>query len=84
MGQEEEMVVPGSTAVLAHLVFPVLSLQIICLSFSPSQESICLLNALRHPIVCASRVAQMSIWMSGTKKTNACYIKYVIKVSCSY
>lgn len=83
------MVVPSSTAVLAHLIFPVLRemvciLQIICLSFSPSQESICLLNALRLPIVCASHVAQMSIWMSGMKKTNACYIKYVIKVSCSY
>lgn len=55
-----------------------------CLSFSQSQGSICLLDALLLLIAFASHVAQMSIWMSGMKKINACYIKYVIKVSCSY
>lgn len=44
-----------------------------------SQESICLLDALLLLILCASRVAQTSTWMSGMKKINAYYIKYVIK-----
>ncbi|KAI1243122.1 hypothetical protein IHE44_0000698 [Lamprotornis superbus] len=46
---------------------------------SVSQGSICLLDALLLLIAFASHVAQTSIWMSGMKKINAYYIKYVIK-----
>jgi len=85
------MIVHGSTAVLAQpVIFPkllrqlVCNLRMTCLSFSLLQESICLLDAPVLLIACASHVAQTSIWMSGMKKINVCYIKYVIKVSCSY
>lgn len=80
-----------SIAVLAQsVIFPKLLRQLVCnlqttyLSFCRSQESICLPDALVLLIVCASHVAQTSTWMSGMKKINAYYIKYVIKVSCSY
>lgn len=80
-----------STIMLAHpVIFPKLLRQLVCclqttyLSFSHSQESICPLDALVLLIACASHVAQTSIWMCGMKKINAYYIKYVIKVSCSY
>lgn len=82
------MIVHSSTAALAQaVIFPNFLRQLVCnlqttyVSFSHSQESTCLLDALVLLIACASRVAQTSIWMSGMKKINAYYIKYVIKVS---
>lgn len=85
---QEERIVHSS--VNTQPVIFVLLRQLLCsfqmtyLSFSQSQGSICLLDALLLLIVCASRVAQTSIWMCGMKKINAYFIKYVIKVSCSY